>query len=128
MSKILILEDDPATARAYEEVLRKDGNDVTVCGTFEKAREILLHDYPDAVVTDIRLGEYNGLQLALLFRSGSPEGRVVVVTGFQDDVIRKDVLALGGTFLVKPIQLSQLREALYGSEPKAVVSRKGHSA
>jgi len=50
--KILILEDHPDVARFYEAALSADGNAVTV-------------------------GEYNGLQLALLFRRRSPNGRVV---------------------------------------------------
>ena len=107
--KILILEDDAAVAKAYAAALSEDGNDVTVCTSFEDAREQLRHQCPDAVLTDIRVGQYNGLQLALLYRAMCPDGRVVVVTGFDDNVMRKEVLNLGGEFLVKPVSLAQLR-------------------
>jgi two-component system response regulator AlgR len=109
--KILILEDDPFVADIYARVLREEGNDVTVCTRFEDARTQLKHDPPDAMLTDIRVGGYNGLQLALLFRRQSPEGRVVVVTAYDDVVIRKEVGDIDGQFLVKPIKLAQLKNA-----------------
>ena len=89
--KILILEDDPDVAWVYEKALREDGNTVTVCSSFEDAREHLRREPPDAVLTDVRVGQYNGLQLAMLFRRQSPAGRIVVVTGYDDTVIRKEV-------------------------------------
>lgn len=114
--KILILEDDPDVARLFQVALSQDGNDVTVCQTFEQAREHLRHEQPDAVVTDVRVGEYNGLQLALLFRRHSPDGRVVVVTGYDDAVIRRDVGDLHGEFLLKPVDITDLRNAVYAGE------------
>lgn len=120
--KILILEDDPDLARLFEVALSEHGNCVTVCGTFEQAREHLRHEQPDAVVADVRVGEYNGLQLALLFRSYSPEGRVVVVTGYDDAVIRRDVGAMHGEFLLKPVDIRALRHAVY-STGRSIVSR-----
>ncbi len=82
--KILILEDDPDVARFYEAALREDGNSVTVCGTFEEAREHLRHEQPDAVVT-----------------------------GYDDAVLRRDVGEMQGEFLVKPVRVTQLKNAVY---------------
>jgi two-component system response regulator RegA len=111
-SRILILEDDASVARAYGDLLQADGNTVVVCSTFEQARDQMRRELPDVLVTDVRLGEYNGLQLALLFRQASSNGRVIVVTGYDDEVIRKEVAALNGEFLLKPITLAKLRDAL----------------
>ena len=109
--KILILEDDRNSALAYEKVLSHQGNTVTICETFTQARKQLLEDTPDAVLTDVRVGEYNGLQLAMLFRRQSPNGRIVVVTGYDDTAIRREVGALGGEFLLKPVAIAALRSA-----------------
>ena len=107
--KILILEDDARVANAYAEALREDGNEVTVCTGFEEARDYMKKECPHALLTDIRVGQYNGLQLALLFRACCPDGRVVVVTGYDDAVLRNEVGALNADFLVKPVSLAQLR-------------------
>jgi DNA-binding response OmpR family regulator len=112
---ILILEDDSLVANAYAEALRNDGHKVTVCTAFEEARDCLKGESPDALLTDVRVRQYNGLQLALLFRDVCPTGRVVVVTGHDDRVIRKEVAALDGEFLVKPISLARLRDLFSSS-------------
>jgi DNA-binding NtrC family response regulator len=114
---ILILEDDAAVARAYATALRNDGHEVAVCTAFEEARECLKGDRPSALLTDIRVRQYNGLQLAMLFREVCPDGKVVVVTGHDDRVIRSEVAALNGAFLVKPISLAQLRDLFSSSRP-----------
>jgi DNA-binding NtrC family response regulator len=116
--KILILEDDLDVAWVYEKALREDGNTVTVCSSFEDAREHLRREPPDAVLTDVRVGQYNGLQLAMLFRRQSPAGRIVVVTGYDDTVIRKEVGELHAEFLLKPVRIAQLKSALCASEPQ----------
>jgi len=106
---ILILEDEAVVANAYAEALRKVGHEVTVCTGFEEARECLKGACPDALLTDIRVRQYNGLQLALLFREKCPDGKIVVVSGHNDPVIRNEVASLRADFLVKPISLAQLR-------------------
>jgi DNA-binding NtrC family response regulator len=108
-AKILILDDDPSIADLFGRALREDGHQVIACTRFEDARQHLKYHRPDGVLTDVRIGEYNGLQLALLFRQYSPDGRLVVVTGYDDMVIRKDVDQLNGEFLLKPVRISQLR-------------------
>jgi DNA-binding response OmpR family regulator len=118
--KILILEDDVDVADIYARTLREEGNEVVVCVRFEDARRQLKVDPPDALLTDIRVGEYNGLQLAHLFRMGSPDGRVVVVSGYDDIVIRKEVSDLNARFFVKPVRLSELKAAF--------AARHAHSA
>lgn len=127
VAKILVLDDDPSVANLYARALREDGNDVTVCTRFEDAREHLRRDPPDAVLTDVRVGEYNGLHLALLFRRYSRDGRLVVVTGYDDTLIRKEVDQLHGEFLLKPVRMAQLKGAFAPYENLALVSPQKHS-
>ena len=107
-AKILILEDEPSVAGLYRDVLRLAGNEVIVYHRFEDARAHLKRDVPDGLLTDVRVGEYNGLQLALLFRSLSPAGVILVVSGHDDPVIRKEAAAIDAEFLVKPVEFSRL--------------------
>jgi two-component system, response regulator RegA len=107
--RILLLEDDLGVATVYATALRAEGYDIVVCNNFEDGRTELRRAVPDALLTDVRLGEYNGLQLAILFRGLSPEGRIVAVSGHDDPVIRQEVLNLNGQFFVKPVDLDALR-------------------
>ena|ERR1044072_2251480 len=106
---ILLIEDDLAVANIYSTVLRAEGHNVTVCNSYEAARAELRNAVPDALLTDVRLGEYNGLGAAILFRSLSPDGIIVAVSGHDDPVIRREVVNLNADFFVKPVSLDFLR-------------------
>ena len=109
MRKILILEDDPSVAELYAEVLRSAGHEVIVRTSFEEARTYLKLNPPDALLVDVRVGEYNGLQLAILFRSLSPHAVILVVSGYDDPVIWREAAAIGAEFFTKPIDVDMLR-------------------
>ena len=106
--KILILEDDPSVAGLYAEVLGSAGHEVIVHTSFEEARTYLKLNPPDALLADVRVGEYNGLQLAILFRSLSPHAIILVVSGHDDPVIRREAAAIGAEFFVKPVDVDTL--------------------
>lgn len=113
--RILILEDDLRVAEVFALTLRGAGHEVVVCNSFEQGRSELMRSLPDALLTDIRLGQYNGLQLAILYRSLVPEGIVVAVSGHDDPVIRRETDNLGAEFLTKPVSLESLK-AVFATE------------
>ena len=108
---ILILEDDPGSARVFAAALRAAGQETVVTSGFEEARKQLRQSPPDGLLTDVRLAEYNGLQLAILFRSLAPTAPILVVSGHDDPVIRKEVANISGAhFLPKPVKVEDLIE------------------
>lgn len=106
--RILVLEDDQSVAGLYSSALKFAGYEVTVCHRFEDARRELKTQLPDALLTDVRVGEYNGLQLALLYRMLSPKGPILVVSGHDDVAMRREAANIGADFFVKPIDLDSL--------------------
>jgi len=110
--KILIVDDDPSLLEALERALRDAGEEVVAQGSFEEARRTLRTTAFDALITDVRLGAFNGLQLAVMARDAHPEIRVIVFSGFDDPVLRSDAEHIGALYLVKPVTSSQLLEIL----------------
>jgi DNA-binding NtrC family response regulator len=106
---IHILEDDIGVGGVYLAALQLDGHEVRVFSSFQEARRALRESPPDALITDVRVGSYNGLQLALMFREVAPDKPIVVVSGHDDPVIRNDAERLHAAFYVKPISLDVLR-------------------
>jgi DNA-binding NtrC family response regulator len=112
---VLVVDDDVETLGIVEFWLADAGYDVVTCSRFDAAKNYLASHPLDALVTDIRLGEFNGLQLAL--RASEPERRiaVVVMSAYDDVVSRRDAEAVG-RFILKPFDreelLAQLSEAL----------------
>ena len=108
MRKILILDDDPSAAGLYAQVLSSAGHEVVVHTSFEEARAYLKLLVPDALLADVRLGEYNGLQLAIVFRALSPHAVILIVSGHDDPVIRKEAASIGAEFFVKPVSVDTI--------------------
>jgi DNA-binding response OmpR family regulator len=106
--KILILEDEPAVAALYAVALESAGHEVVVCTGYEEARAYLKQEVPEGLLTDVRVGEFNGLQLAISFRSVSPTGPLLVVSGHDDPVIRNETAQIGAAFLLKPVRIADL--------------------
>lgn len=106
--RILVVDDSPAITRMLGELLGGAGYDVMTAGTFEQGKHLADTGHPDLLVVDIRLGDYNGLQLALRERLGHPDRPVIVMSGYVDPVLEAEARRQGATFVEKPIQPTQL--------------------
>ena len=106
--RVLIVDDEPALLDALKIALQRGACDVTACRTFEEARQHLLSARFDVLVTDVRLGAFNGIQLAVVARDRNPQMKIVVFSGYDDPVLRSEAANLGAAYLVKPISAEQL--------------------
>ena len=109
---LLIVEDEESVLRLLASWLRDAGYDIVTCTRFEDARRYLVSWTPSALVTDVRLGAYNGLQLAMFLHDRSPEVPIVVFSAFDDPLMRREAQQLGAAFLVKPMAREDLLETL----------------
>lgn len=110
--KILIVDDDPSLLEALERSFLEAGEDVVAHSSFEEARRALHTTRFDALVTDVRLGAFNGLQLAVIGRDTYPDIRLIVFSGFDDPVLRTEAEHVGATYLVKPVTGARLLEVI----------------
>ena len=110
--RVLIVEDNPALLEGMMIAFQRHGRNVVACRTFEEARNWLLTEDFRCLVTDVRLGAFNGLQLAVIARDRSQEMGIVVFSGFDDPVLREEAAHLRATYLVKPITAEQLFELI----------------
>jgi DNA-binding response OmpR family regulator len=108
----MIVEDDPVVLDALDRLLALWGYNTLPFSRFEDARLSLAVQSPDALVVDIRLGEFNGLQLVHLAKQSNPGLAVAVVSGFDDSVLRNEATLAGAAYLLKPAELQQLKEFL----------------
>ena len=86
-AKLLLVEDDSAIRRGLAQTLTEAGYSVREASTFIEAKRLLQVEQPDLLITDIRLQEFNGLQLVLLIQALYPSTRAIVITGYTDPVI-----------------------------------------
>ena len=108
---ILIVEDDPDTLDSWVELLQHAGYRVAAAASFEEGRRAL-ESSPDMLITDIRLGAFNGLQLVVRARLANPSLPVLVVTAFYDPVLQEETERLNAIYLRKPIEPAQVLAAI----------------
>ena len=110
--QIMIVDDDPVVLDAMQRLLVLWGYSTIAFSRFDEARASLATQSPDALIVDIRLGEYNGLQLVHLAKRSNPSMAIVVVSGFEDPVLRNEAIQAGAVYLLKPTEFQRLREYL----------------
>lgn len=116
-SLVVIVDDDVSCLVALEQILKHWGHETETFRAFEDARAFLNQARPAVVIVDVRLGNYNGLQLIHFSSGHSPETQWLVVSGYDDPVLRQEATKLGAVFLTKPIDLQRLRQYLPATTP-----------
>jgi two-component system response regulator AtoC len=121
MPHALIVDDDPDMVGWLQEVARLEGFTSTGAQTLQAAREQLGRRRPDVVLTDLRLPDGEGIELARdLPPSDAPE--LIVVTGHATVDSAVAALRAGATdYLVKPAELDRVQAVLRHARKTALL-------
>ena len=112
MLRVLVVDDQPEVLRTLAQLVASGGYEVVTLARFDEARQFIDDTPPDILITDVRLGAFNGLQLALHMRAARPEAPIVVLSAYEDAMIRSDSERLGARWLSKPVTRRQLLDCL----------------
>ena len=109
MSRILIIDDEPAIGWSLREILSDEGHSVEVAASVEAGLETCGRFEPEAMLLDVRLPGRDGLSALPELRSIVPNAPVVVMTAFGDlDTAVRAVNAGAFDYLVKPFDLESV--------------------
>jgi DNA-binding response OmpR family regulator len=103
--KVLVVEDDRSARTGLLQLIAGEGYVALGASTFEEGRQLLRSERPDLLIADVRLGEFNGLQL-IIGQEAAP--RTIVVTGYADPVLEADARRAGAYYLLKPLDVAKL--------------------
>jgi len=113
LGKMLIVEDDLDLLSQLSHRLSHFGFEVQGCPSAEDAISALRQGPFDAVVSDIQLGEMDGIQLCGWVRQNRPGVPVVVMTGYGTMDVAVSALRAGAhDFVTKPVDLGNLKLVL----------------
>ena len=101
---VVIVAQNPALATTLLSWLGSAGYELAIVTTFSAAKA-LLETQPALVIAELKLGEYNGLHLALRARAA---GIPAIIIGPADAVLRKDADDLGATYLSSVLRRSEV--------------------
>jgi signal transduction histidine kinase len=125
MTKILYVEDTPASQRLVERILTVEGFDVTIAESGIKALELAKEVQPDLVLMDINIGGLDGYEVTTRLRTlpGLEDVPIIAVTAATLNGDRERALVAGcNGYIAKPIDVDtfpdQIRQYLVGHEEK----------
>ena len=101
---VVIVAQNPALATTLLSWLGTAGYELAIVTTFTAAKA-LLETKPALVISELKLGEYNGLHLALKARA---VGIPAIIVGPQDTVLQRDAGDLGATYLTTVLRRSEV--------------------
>jgi EAL domain-containing protein (putative c-di-GMP-specific phosphodiesterase class I)/CheY-like chemotaxis protein len=110
---ILVVDDEPAVARATEKVLARSGYKVTVASGGREAIEKTRSTPFDAIVSDLAMPDMDGRALLRAIRGLDLDVPFVFLTGSPDITSAIDAIEYGAfRYLIKPVPADELVEVV----------------
>ena len=110
--KILVADDEYYARKALVMMLEKSELPISVNGDFEDGEEViefLQENEADIIITDIRMPNTDGLELAKYVQEHMPKYSVVIETGYEDFQYARNALRYHvKEYLTKPINESEM--------------------
>lgn len=126
--RILLIDDDDSLRRVTEYNLTSAGFEVETAASGLEGMARFKEQHPDLVVTDVKLGDMNGLDLLNKVKEVSSEIPVIVITAFATIDMAVQAMGQGAFhFLAKPFDREALRlSCLKALEVRDLESKNRH--
>ena len=112
-AQIIVIDDEPIVGERLKPFLEKDGHVIEIYSNPHQALERLKQGRFDVVVTDIRMGDVNGIQIMEHVVDSAPGSIVVIITGYATIELARESLAKGAfDFIAKPFKLKEIRKTI----------------
>src|SRR5215216_5330183 len=127
MTRVLVVDDEPAVRAALERALRLEAYDVELAADGQEALDRLSDGIPpDAIVLDVAMPEVDGLEVCRRLRAAGDRTPVLMLTA--RDAIDDRVAGLDAgadDYLVKPFALRELQARLRALLRRTETARAG---
>ena len=111
MARILLVDDEEYIRLFYSEELSEEGHKVWTVATGHELLERIRHIQPEVVVLDIRLVDYDGLELLQEIRNQYHDLPVILCTAY--DTYKEDLKSMAADYyVVKSFDLAELKRAI----------------
>ncbi|MBM80925.1 MAG: sigma-54-dependent Fis family transcriptional regulator [Planctomycetaceae bacterium] len=123
--KVLIIDDDEPHAQAVAESLERVGYECSTANSGERGVASIESENFDVVVTDLKMGDIDGLAILRKTKEELPDAEVILLTGHASV---QSALAAGqggaSMYLTKPLDINELRQAVEKASTRIRLIRK----
>jgi CheY-like chemotaxis protein len=110
--KILIVDDNEKIRYFIKRMLSNDDYVLLEAENGEAAVTSLLQHDPDVILMDIKMGDMDGIEATKLIKDKSEKIRVIIVTDYDEQSLRKRAKEAGAENYILKENLLDLREML----------------
>jgi len=123
--QILLVDDEAINLQNIGHFLEQHGFPVTTAADGTSAIDQLQKSHFDLVITDLKMGDINGVQVMKAAKELHPEIEVVIITGYATVDSAVDAMAQGAYYyLPKPIKLEELYDLVLRATEKTMLRRE----
>lgn len=110
---ILVVDDEDIIVSLVRDCLTEEGYDVSVASCGAGAESLLKSESIDLLVTDIRMPDFDGIELLRRAKKYHPEIGAIFMTGYANVESAKDAITEGALdYLRKPFDIAEIRSAV----------------
>jgi len=112
--KVLVVDDQPMVRETIEDILNREGYDITSVSNGEDALALMRKKKFDVLLSDIRMSGMSGLDLIEKARREIPDIISILLTAYPSvDSIDQAIIRLGVfDYLLKPVRREKLCETV----------------
>ena len=114
---VLVVARTPNVIASLAEWVTEAGVRPIIVDSYPAARRYVEKEFPAAVVSEVRLGEYNGLQLTLHARE---RGIPVILVGAPDPILQREAEELGATYVGEKLEPQRLLTLIASATAEAM--------
>jgi two-component system cell cycle sensor histidine kinase/response regulator CckA len=109
---VLLVEDEPMVRSVAERALTRHGYTVITADNGEDALEIIAKNEPiDLLISDVVMPGMDGPTMVREARQSRPELKILFISGYAEEQLRKSIDIENVNFLPKPFSVTELAEA-----------------
>ncbi len=110
---ILIVDDEAIVGERLKAFIKKDGHRVeTFVDPYAALKRVGEKKF-DIVISDIRMGEIDGITVMEKVFQASPRTKVIMITGYATLELSRESLTKGAfDFIAKPFKLKEIRRTI----------------
>lgn len=108
-AKILIVDDEPNMVALFKRFLSKEGYSVSGAGGFDEGLKMIQSELFDVIVSDMALGDGNGIDLLEKANASQPHAPFIVITGVGSVESAVEAMKKGAfDYISKPFQNEEM--------------------
>ncbi len=117
--KLLIVDDEESITTFLSRSLKKSPYEVHTANSGADALSLMQENPPDILITDIRMPNMDGVELAKETLHLYPDVAVIAITGYSDIDTAVEIMKYGAIdFLQKPVNIDIMHKAIESAADK----------